>query len=105
MRLSTLRLRYGLFWRGRYPPVARPAFLVFVIFLLYVLASTMDYLLQEVQAKEAVESYLSAWQKVGINCANQAMEELKGRRANNHMIFDEKIFAVNCLYIEDHRER
>jgi len=61
--MRSLRLRYGMFWKGCYPPIARPLFGLFVILLLFTLASSMDYYYAKAQELERVlpikQSYLN----------------------------------------------
>ena len=65
-----MRLRYGLFWRGKYPPVARPLFALFMLVLLMILASSMDYYYAKAQELDRVTPVLQSYSNVVVGVMN-----------------------------------
>lgn len=52
--LAHLRLKHDLRWRGKYPPIARPLFALFVLGLLLLLTGSLDYYYAKAAELEAL---------------------------------------------------
>lgn len=68
---TNLRLRYGLFWSSHNAPIPwRYIFGLVVIFLLYTLASTMDYYYAKAMEAEKISVMKDSYEKALIQCIN-----------------------------------
>lgn len=68
--LTKLRLRYGLFWPSRYPDLRRHLFGLFVILLLVLLASSMDYYMEKAQELERLRPIKQSYMNVVLAAMN-----------------------------------
>ena len=68
--MNDLRLKYGLFWPGRYPDLRRHFFGLFVILLLILLAGSMDYHVAKAQELERIEPIKESYMKVVLAAMN-----------------------------------
>lgn len=84
--MNSLRLRYGLHWQTKYPPVARPLFGLFVILLLFTLASSMDYYYAKAAELERVEPIKQSYMNALIDCIN----------GNLRMQWGDELFVGKC---------
>lgn len=89
--MNWLRLRYGLFWKDKHPAVIRPLFSVFVLMLLYTLASTLDYYIAKAQQLEHEQELKNAYQQIALNCATQAAQ---GGTAG--FVLGNELFSMEC---------
>ena len=67
---SKLRLNYGLYWRSKYPPILRPLFALFMLVLLMILASSMDYYYAKAQELERVLPVMKSYSDVVVGVMN-----------------------------------
>ena len=65
-----LRFRYGLRWRGKYPPMLRPLFFLAVSILLLSLALTMDYHVAKAQELERIQPVMQSYSDVVVGVMN-----------------------------------
>jgi hypothetical protein len=84
--MNNLRLKYGLFWPGRYPDLRRHAFGLFVILLLVLLAGSMDYHVAKAQELERIEPIKQSYMNALIACINGSLR----------MQWGDEIFAGKC---------
>lgn len=102
---DNIRLKHGMFWRHRYPTPCDYkqesrliGALLLIIFMLWLLASSLEY-------KTAVEQeaeYREAYQSVVLHCATQALMERNHRqKATVGFVFDEKLIGVDCSVLSD----
>ena len=68
--IQRLRLRYGMFWKGKYPPVLRPLFSVFVLILLLGLAGTVDYYVAKAEEYEKEKPVYESYRQVVLDIAS-----------------------------------
>lgn len=68
--MDRLRLKYGLHWSGRYPPLARPLFAVFVALLLGVLFLVADGYKAQAEEYERVKPIYQSYLAVVLAAMN-----------------------------------
>lgn len=104
-RFLRFRLENGMFWQRSFPTpmdykqeTRWVGAVIIVLVMLWLLAGRMDYeaaLVQEEVTREA-------WQKVGLNCATQAMMERQHReKAVVGFVFDNKLIGIDCQVLSD----
>ena len=71
--MNNLRLKYGLFWPGRYPDLRRHFFGLFVILLLVLLAGSMDYHVARSAELERIEPIKQSYMNALIDCINGSL--------------------------------
>jgi len=76
-----IRTRYGLHWRGKYPPVARPLFALFVMLLLFALASSMDYYYAKAAELERLQPVMKSYSDVVVGVMNGSVRMVVGTEA------------------------
>ena len=68
-----MRLRWGLYWRTKYPPIPlKQIVLLFLLIALMTLASSLDYAIQRAEAAERAADIFGAQAKVLHDCERGA---------------------------------